>query len=425
MNRLEPNRVVVAAYLLLSTGAILPLFGAAPVDPSGYSQDSGGNASSQIVWFLVYGALALALALSRRERRAPLFGHAPLLAAVVLAALSTFWSSAPDLTARRALALALTVGAGVYIGSLYDLEELFEIVAWVLATAIALSAVVVLVGHGRGLDPLHPGAWRGAFATKNELGRLATFGSIVWILRAAARRRGVLLSLGIASLGVLCVYRSGSKTSEVVLALLLVLLVAYPALRSEPMRAAAAAMFLLCVTLIAVYWLVFHGDRVLNLIGSDSSLTGRTQIWHAVWPMIRAKPLWGYGFAAFWIVGGPAVSVWDRLGATPPHAHDGWLELWLELGIVGVALFAWWLGRGFLAAWSVMGRYVSPLGVWPLLVVAMLLVSNVTESDFLARNSIFTVVSVAVVGQALAVRRRRPAASPRTTYHAPVRPEVA
>jgi hypothetical protein len=57
-------------------------------------------------------------------------------------------------------------------------------------------------------------------------------------------------------------------------------------------------------------------------------------------------------------------------------------------------------------SWMLMRRRVSLFDLWPMLLIASLILSNVTESDFLGRNSIYTIVPVAVVGQALAGRRR-------------------
>jgi O-antigen ligase len=172
------------------------------------------------------------------------------------------------------------------------------------------------------------------------------------------------------------------------------------------MLAAAATTFLLTGAVAVSYWLALHAESTLSSVGANTTLTGRTAIWHAVWPMIEAKPISGYGYGAFWIAGGPAVGVWNRLGQMAPHAHNGWLELWLEIGIVGVALFAWWLVRSWAAAWALMRSSMGRLASWPLVVLSMFVLENITEANFLARNTLFTVVTVAVAGHALGAQQR-------------------
>ena len=57
--------------------------------------------------------------------------------------------------------------------------------------------------------------------------------------------------------------------------------------------------------------------------------------------MVMDKPLLGYGYGGFWVYGGPAQTVWDALGIDPSdasYAHNGYLQLLADCGIVGLAL---------------------------------------------------------------------------------------
>jgi O-antigen ligase len=67
----------------------------------------------------------------------------------------------------------------------------------------------------------------------------------------------------------------------------------------------------------------------------------RVEIWHHADELIRARPVLGYGFDATRIVGQP----YD----IPIHTHNGLLQVWLELGVVGVALFLGWSALALLA----------------------------------------------------------------------------
>jgi O-antigen ligase len=91
--------------------------------------------------------------------------------------------------------------------------------------------------------------------------------------------------------------------------------------------AAAAAMF----------------EQILAAFGRDDTFSGRTTLWHGAIAVATANhPVLGAGYRAFWTATGAEgvrdyIQGWARL---PGHGHNGYLDVWLELGWAGVALFA-------------------------------------------------------------------------------------
>jgi O-antigen ligase len=132
--------------------------------------------------------------------------------------------------------------------------------------------------------------------------------------------------------------------------------------------------------------------------------------------MISVKPWLGYGYDAFWRgFDGPSAYVWALNPSEPPHSHNGLLDLWLSVGVAGVALV--------LAALAVNGLRAVRLvrGAWsferiaPLAVLLGLVLFNITESSLVTRNSIFWILLVAAAVQLGGVRAERAAvAVPRT-----------
>jgi len=79
------------------------------------------------------------------------------------------------------------------------------------------------------------------------------------------------------------------------------------------------------------------GGNLVESLGRDASLTGRTAIWRQVAGMAR-NPLIGTGFESFWL-GRRLQKMWsDNIGATLNEAHNGYLEVYLNLGWCGVML---------------------------------------------------------------------------------------
>src|SRR5262249_35283065 len=71
------------------------------------------------------------------------------------------------------------------------------------------------------------------------------------------------------------------------------------------------------------------------------TFTNRTEIWGLVWSAIMERPWTGYGFGAFWVGEsdwGNAIRAKLGWGETISEAHNAWLETWLSIGVVGLAV---------------------------------------------------------------------------------------
>jgi O-antigen ligase len=80
------------------------------------------------------------------------------------------------------------------------------------------------------------------------------------------------------------------------------------------------------------------GGSALQGMGRDATLTGRTEIWKDVLSM-SGNPLTGVGFESFWL-GQRADRMWRMFYFHPTQAHNGYIEIYLELGWIGIALLA-------------------------------------------------------------------------------------
>jgi O-antigen ligase len=329
-----------------------------------------------------------------------------LFSLAALTALSIAWSADARTTAQAAVALGLTMLLGVYLATSFRPAELAAIVAWLLATLVVASTLFALLYPRYGIDHLRGSAWRGVFTTKNELGRIAVLSAAVWLIRAATRRGTVPASLAMAALSVLALERSGAKTGYVALALVALFVLLLPALRAHSSIAVPTGAALAATAVVAGIWLVHHTDTVLQQVGGTATLTGRSQIWTAVSTMISAHPWFGYGFGAFWEAPGLVQQLWSMVGATPPHAHNGVLELWLDVGAVGVILFF----GSFLVAMTRATRALRSGWSFELILPATFLLFfalyNVTESTLLHQHSLFWVLYIALVVQLAPASRR-------------------
>jgi exopolysaccharide production protein ExoQ len=398
--RAAAERVVVIAALALSTAAGLP-----GITQSTQTADTQTvEPTPQWAWYVLYG-LIVVLCLRHSEELLRVATRSRLLLAVVgWALLSVSWSDATSLTFRRSVALALTTLLGLFIAARYDRDEIFDLVSWVLAAVLVASVAVAVLRPAYGLDHLRGDAWRGLFDTKNELGRIAALTAVVWLLRTLVRPRSVV-SWGILVTEFVVIDRSQSRTSLVVILALGALIAALPALRAREELVVASCCFLTIVLGSITYWLLEHPGRAVGAVNASMTMTGRTEIWTAVWTMIERHVWFGYGYSGFWRgLDGPSAFVWGSVGSTPPHSHNGFLDTWLDLGALGLTLVALSLVTTLVFAWPAMRRAESVVQTWPLVFVVFLLLFNLTESALVVRNSLFWVVYVAAAASLAAER---------------------
>lgn len=186
----------------------------------------------------------------------------------------------------------------------------------------------------------------GVSMQKNELGlSCMVYGVLfVWMFVSAYRdrqdpgRRGRLLAYGtIIGMIIWLLSQCQSTTSQT--GLTSAALVTWFA--SRPKRKPALVHVLVLAVLgLAVTALFFDpGGGMVGALGKNPTLTGRTDIWKLVLSL-HTNPYIGTGFDSFWL--GPRLEYMRNALTNFPvnEAHNGYLELYLNLGWVGVCLIA-------------------------------------------------------------------------------------
>lgn len=387
----------MVAALALSTSPVVLL----ARQNSALAGGAPSDAISPVLWVVIYGA-ALLFAHARGLAVLRLVFRSWLIVAIMLlAVLSSAWSADPRLTLHRSLVLCLSTFFGAYMALRLSPAALLRLLAIVLLGLLAVSVVLAVGLPAYGIDHVNGTGydWRGVFATKNSLGRFAALSTLVWSIEwwRGFRR---LVSAAAVMVSLASLYGSNSRTSMAVCVLLLVFISTVPLLRARSYLAPAAVSFLALILMSVSYWFVQHVNLVLQSVGATGNLTGRTAIWNVVWVMIKKHVMWGYGYGAFWRgFTGPSGVVWDILDYKTPHSHNAFLDVWLELGAVGVILVVTLLVLGVARGWQYMRMTQDRTGAWPIVFVLFVFFSNLTESGLTAGNSLSWIVLVAIVNQ--------------------------
>jgi O-antigen ligase len=146
-------------------------------------------------------------------------------------------------------------------------------------------------------------------------------------------------------------------------------------------RRPAAVHFMVAAVIGVCLSILFLGlgTGALETIGRNSTLTDRTSIWAMVLGM-GTNPLLGTGFESFWL--GPRLeSMWNAYSWGPGEAHNGYIEIYLNLGWIGVVLLAGVIVTGYQ---TVLAAFHRKLPTWNLVLAYFVVgvVYNFTEAAF-------------------------------------------
>jgi O-antigen ligase len=318
-----------------------------------------------------------------------------LFAAFAVASIS--WSIVPGATGRRGLSLLMATILGLYFVVRFNQRERLRIICGTLGVAALASFLVVLLKPSLGLMPDGAG-WRGVFVHKNLFGKMTALSTGAFLLLAMDmdRRRWIAFVGAAGSFGLVVLSRSASALLIAVTVLGVTPLFRTLRLtRTRHLLILIAAIILAEVILLSSY---LEWQALLSLLGRDPTLSGRTGLWRELMDPILRRPWLGHGLGGFWLGwAGESGAVWSAIGWRPPHAHNGFLDMVLDLGVVGLSVFL----VGFIGAWTRALRAArwstKSYELWPLLFLTFVLMSESTESTLLAQNSLIWVLYVVTV----------------------------
>ena len=381
---------VLVCLILFSEGAFQRL-----VAPD---MDEDGNTILRIMWLPVYAVVA-ALALTQVRQMTALVVRMPFLTVlVVLASISFVWSIDPSLSMRRGFGVAMTTLFGLYLAARFEWRTLILTLGglWLGLSVLNFGGGLLAPGFARD-DGVHLGAWHGFWFEKNTMGgHMARAALIFGALMLIDSKRIRLWAVGLA-LSVGLVLLSTSITALLATLLAAGVLLAGWALQGR--RAISVIGVWGGVTLAAIIsaYIALQPDVVLALFGKDPTLTGRTDIWSALVDAIAQRPLIGYGYGAFWAPDSePAYWVRAAVDWGAPTAHNGWLEITLALGLIGVTCFTF----SFLGT---LGRALIRLpdhrfALFAVGFLAQLALFSFSESLLFELNNLVWVTYVAIAG---------------------------
>jgi O-antigen ligase len=309
--------------------------------------------------FTVLEVVALILVISRRRRASPILRRNWVIGLFFFyAALSISWSDFPAVAFKHWIkAIGDVIMVLIVLTEPSAADAVKRLVTRFGFVLLPLS--ILFIRYYPLLGRRLTNSWTmepvGVCTQKNGLGILCDILGLglLWRFRSAyndredPNRRRRLLALGaVLAMIVWLLQACNSLTSICALSMAsaVMLLSTRPAFRREP-----ALVHLLIVAVVAFsgYALFFQSSgTLLNSLGRDSTMSGRTTGW-SIMLSIPNNRLVGTGYDSFWL--GPRLkTLWEAFPNLPiGQAHDGYLEIFLNLGWIGVALLGLLIATGY------------------------------------------------------------------------------
>jgi O-antigen ligase len=369
-------------------------------------------------WALtILATLAIIVVVHRRVRCWDVLRqHKWLVVLLFYMFLSTFWSAFTLIALRRWVRETLVLMmALLLLSETNPRKALVSVLRRSAYVLIPFSLVLIkyfpllgrMYGRWSGSE-----MWIGVTSQKNQLGRLCMIAVffLLWEIYRRWREHGqgreshyqTWADAFVLLLALLLLKGSDSFTS---MTTLLVGIATYFGLRlfRQLRLAVPQAGFLAVVVFLMAFGTAtpfLGGTNVASFslsLGRDSTLTGRTEVWAEVLPAREEQPLLGYGLGSFWTDA-------RRQVYEIPTAHNGYLDILLELGEAGLALYVIWL----LACARQLHRALLQDQEWASFAIGCLLMNlvyNISESSL---NSFTQQTTALMTLVSLVVLRRLP-----------------
>lgn len=257
----------------------------------------------------------------------------------------------------------------------------------------------------------------GVATQKNGLGAICLLAGIYFSWNLFLGRRGenesahqLHLSIYLIMLPMIAwlLYMSNSATSLgcTVVAVGLFLIAREPAVMRESRRVMTIVMA--CIVLFGIMELAFDiTDTLIAMLGRRPDLTTRMPMWEDLLAMVR-NPLIGVGYESFWL--GDRLRYMTENWGIKHQAHNGYLEMYLNMGLIGVCFIAGWMVSGL----RKINRHMAvdyPAAMLRLCFIVVIALYNWTEATFYGNTTLWLLLFLGIMDAPYWVRTSIPASN--------------
>ncbi len=277
--------------------------------------------------------------------------------------------------------------------------KLMKLLFVAIAICQALSVLTTVASPASAIG--WAGEWRGSFSHKNTLGTMSAIQIVTGICLLLAGWRA-LFTTASTLVAVYLLLQSSSSSSALVLLATLLALPLILTYRWGP-RLAGGLIGAALVTASAVAALVALtgldiAGLVLERVGKDATLTGRTVLWQFGIDAFLDRPLLGHGFRGYWeSTASTTHELRQTIGQNLWFFHNSLIEQAVAFGVIGPVLFCAGMAIAFRRSLRAHVATRSSASLWAMLVVLNIAFYSISENPVLVNHGFHQLLLVAAV----------------------------
>lgn len=295
---------------------------------------------------------------------------------------------------------ALALYIALMRGTIQVVRSFGDVLRFVLALSLAIEIIsgALIDSPITFLDVLgrlpEGGPIQGVEGARNALGILAVMALVTFGIEYRTKSVDRPLAYGSAILAgvVLLLTRSPLAYGALVIAVVAAAAL-YGLRRVRPERRRIWQFALLGTVAVVAVAAWAARAPIVQLFSATGDLTYRLDVWYRVWPLISLNPLEGWGWIGTWRDDiDPFVLFRGLSDRTESSASNAYLDVWFQLGLVGLAIFVGMVALALTRSWLLASRQRSVVFAWPALILVVLVTTALAESSMLVEFGWLTFV---------------------------------
>jgi O-antigen ligase len=243
------------------------------------------------------------------------------------------------------------------------------------------------------------GRIQGLVGNANVLGMLGLLLLVIGLWRLYVSRQRGIVSVLDSALAIVIIARTMSATVTVTLVALVIIVGLTALARRNGLWWRIGLGGAIAIIGGAVVTTVWQWPTFVALLGKSTDLTHRFDIWAAVVDRINESPILGSGFVGWWPSWDPWFAIHAVDGLPMSQAHNVWLDIAMQSGLVGVMLFAFTLVTALWHLWRNFAKSPVSVASVPFLVLCALTVQSLTESRLLHEWGFVCFIICAIIAE--------------------------
>ncbi len=355
----------------------------------------------RLVFICIYFVTLVLLVFRWQRTLTFLASNSWLLVLIGLAAFSISWSAVPDIAFRKVVSLIGATMFGLYLGSRYDFEQQLKIYSWTFGIALFFSYIfsIALPQYGVMNTNAIVGAWQGIFPHKNGLGETMVAGFMTFYFSSllnVSRRKKIFFQI-CCFLSVVLIYFGQSATALMSVVFIFFTAQGLKRLSITSKKSVFVVLLFLIFTVLILFLLLVNFNTFLSVNDKDVTLSGRTILWDTLWQFIREKPWLGYGYGSFFSgESREATLLWQIHDWSPVHSHNGYIQLWLNLGLIGLIVFTFGYASCLFNSLFKYLVFKDIRMLWIFLFLIYTIFLNMTEVSFFSTSNIWIITLASI-----------------------------